>query len=169
METNRFVKKSLTTLCLLMLLALGASAGAAEVNDAAALRGIKEGKGVYLVSLDNPQKLALYLEIIKETHRSMAAQGVKPDIVLVFVGASVRFLVSEPEPELAEAKPALQSVAGSVQDLNRLGVRQEVCVIATELFKVPLDRLLPGLIPVGNGFNSLIGYQAKGYGLVPIF
>jgi len=169
METNRFVQKSLTSLFLLMLLALGASAGAAEFDDTAALGGIKDGKGVYLVSLDNPQKLALYLEIIQETHRSMTAQGVKPNFVLVFVGASVRFLVSEPGPELAEAKPALQSVAGSIRELDRLGVRQEVCVIATEFFNVPLDNLLPSLIPVGNGFNSLIGYQAKGYGLVPIF
>jgi len=168
MENHRFMKKSLTTLCLLVLLALGVSAGAAEIDDTVALAGIKEGKGVYLVSLDNPQKLALYLEIIKGTHRSMAAQGVKPDFVLVFVGASVRLLVSEPGPELVEAIPALQSVAASVEELSRLGVRQEVCVIATEFFKVPLDKLLPGLTPVGNGFNSLIGYQARGYGLVPV-
>jgi len=169
MRQKAMMKKSLAALFMLVLLTTGVSAGAAEIDDAAALAGLKEGKGVYLVSLDNPQKLALYLEVIKGTHQSMAAQGVQPDFVLVFVGATVRFLSIEPGPELAEAKSALQSIAASVRELSKLGVRQEVCVIAADLFKVPRDKLLPETTLVGNGFSSLIGYQARGYGLVPIF
>ncbi|SIN75448.1 DsrE family protein [Halodesulfovibrio marinisediminis] len=169
MKSLPLVQKYLSTLLMLIFLALGTNANAAEINDSVALSGIKEGKGVYLISLDNPQKTALYLEIIKSTHQSMAAQGVKPDFILVFVGATVRFLTTEPAEEAKEIKPVLQSIASSVKALKELGVRQEVCVIATNFFKVPNEKLLPGLSLVGNGFTSLIGYQAKGYGLVPIF
>lgn len=169
MNQGTFIKKSVTALFMFVLLALGTNAGASEINDAVALSGLKEGKGVYLVSLDKPQKAALYLEIIKETHKSMDAQGVKPDFVVVFVGSTVRFLTTEPAADLKKAKPALESIASSIKELKKLGVRQEVCVIATNFFKVPNDKLLPELTLVGNGFTSLIGFQAKGYGLVPIF
>ena len=169
MRSLSVAQKTLCTLLMVIFLTLGANANAAEINDSAALSGIKEGKGVYLISLDKPQKAALYLEIIKSTHQSMAAQGVKPDFILVYVGATVRFLTTEPAEEFTEIKPVLQSIASSVKELNELGVQQEVCVIATNFFKVPNEKLLPGLSLVGNGFTSLIGYQAKGYGLVPIF
>ena len=169
MKQKTFIKKSVTSLVLFTLLILGTTAGASEINDADALSGLTNGKGVYLISLDKPQKAALYLAIIKDTHQSMAAQGVKPDFIVVFVGSTVRFLTTEPAAELREAKPALESIAASIKELKKLGVRQEVCVIATDFFKISKDDLLPQLSLVGNGFSSLIGYQAKGYGLVPIF
>lgn len=169
MKSLALAQKSLSTFLMLIFLALGANANATEINDSVALSGIKEGKGVYLISLDNPQKAALYLEIIKSTHQSMTAQGVEPNFVLVFVGETVRFLTTEPAEEYKEIKPVLQAIASSIKELKKLGVRQEVCVIATNFFNVPNEKMLPGLSLVGNGFTSLIGYQAKGYGLVPIF
>lgn len=163
------LKATLTVLALLATLVFAMNAPAVEYNDAAALKGVKTGKGIFLVNLDNPQKAALYLSIIKSTHESMEKQKTKPDFVVVFVGQTVRFLTTEPEAELASKyKESLESIALSVKALNGKGVRQEVCVIATDFFKVSNDKLLPGLKPVGNGFTSLIGYQGKGYGLVPV-
>lgn len=153
-----------------LFLGLAGGAGAVEYRDTAALKGLKQGKGIFEVNLDNPQKTALYLEIIKSTHQSMAKQKVKPDFIIVFVGPTVKFLTTAPESELAgKHGDALKAIAASIRDLKRLGVKMEICVIANDFFKVPNDKILPDLSLVGNGFISLIGYQGKGYGLVPVF
>ncbi len=151
-----------------MLLLLTTGSWGMEINDAPALGGLQEGKGVFLVNSDNPEKTALYLEIIKGTYLSMAQQQVKPDFIVVFIGPTVRFLTTEPGAELAAHKEALTAITASVKALGDLGVALEICAIATDFFKVPNNKLLPELNLVANGFNSLIGYQNKGYGLVPI-
>lgn len=152
---------------ILLLLATGSLA--MEFKDSSALAGLTDGKGVFLVDTDNPEKTALYLDIIKGTYQSMAQQQVKPDFVVVFIGPTVRFLSTVPAAELAGSAEALSSIADSVAALGNLGVKQEICAIATDFFKVSNDKLLPELALIGNGFISLIGYQNKGYGLVPIF
>lgn len=170
------MKKTMGTMAATFILAFGlflglaSSAGTAEYRDAAALKGLKQGKGIFEVNLDSPQKTALYLEIIKSTHQNMTKQKVKPDFIIVFVGPTVKFLTTAPESELAgKHGDALKAIAASISDLKRLGVKMEICVIANDLFKVPNDKILPELSLVGNGFISLIGYQGKGYGLVPVF
>ncbi len=50
-----------------------------------------------------------------------------------------------------------------------MGVRQEVCAIATRVMGVDNASLHEGLTVVADGFISLIGYQTQGYRLVPIF
>jgi len=152
-----------------MLLVLASGSWGMAYNDASALAGLKEGKGVFLVDTDSPEKVALYLEIIQGTYQSMTQQQVKPDFIVLFIGPTVRFLSTVPFAELSKSGEALTSIAASLKALDKLGVRLEICAIATDFFKVPNDKLLPELEIIGNGFNSLIGYQNKGYGLVPIF
>ncbi len=164
------VKLVMAVLFMTFSLGAGVSAWAGQSNDAAALKGVKQGKGIFLLNVDSPQKAALYLNIISDTHKTMAAQKVKPDFVVVFVGATVRFLTTAPDAELAATqKEALASIAASIKGLKEKGVKLEICEIATDFFKVSNDKLLPELKLIGNGFTSLIGYQSKGYGLVPIF
>lgn len=163
------VKGTLALLVLMVSLAFAMNAPAAEYNDADALKGVKIGKGIYMVNLDNPQKTALYLGIINATYDSMKKQKTRPDFVVVFIGQTVRFLTTEPETALAaQHKDSLRDIAATVNTLKSKGVRLEICEIATGFFKVNNDKLIPGLKVVGNGFTSLIGYQSKGYGLVPV-
>lgn len=164
------VKMAMAALFLAFSLTAGMNAWAGQSNDTTALKGVKQGKGIFLLNVDSPQKAALYLNIISDTHKTMAAQKVKPDFVVVFVGATVRFLTTAPDAELAATqKEALASIAASIKGLKEKGVKLEICEIATDFFKVSNDKLLPELKLIGNGFTSLIGYQSKGYGLVPIF
>ena len=100
---------------------------------------------------------------------TMVAQKVKPDFIIVFVGATVRFFTTAPDAELFEKqKETLAAIAASVRELKKKGVRMEVCEIATNFFKVPSGTLFPELKLIGNGFTSLIGYQSRGYRLVPV-
>ena len=52
--------------------------------------------------------------------------------------------------------------------LKARGVRFEVCAVAMRVFKADPARLIPEAKLVANVFNSLIGYQAKGYALIAI-
>jgi intracellular sulfur oxidation DsrE/DsrF family protein len=158
-------------LCMLLFAPLlPVQAATAPINDAAALQGVKEGKGVFLIDFSDPKKTAFYLEIIRGTHAGLTRQGVKPRFVVVYIGPTVRFLSTKPDDELElEQGDALKAIAEQVKELNKLGVRQEICAIATRVFKVPNETILPGLTLVGDGFISLIGWQTQGYKLVPLF
>lgn len=160
-----------TLFAVLMLLAsTTAQAGKVVINDAAALGDLKTGKGVFLVDIGDPGKLNFYLEVIQGSYKGMKDQGVDPDFILVFIGPSVKYLSTSPSPETEqEAGGVLMEIESNVETLATLGVRQEVCAVATRVFGIDNETLLPGLTPVGDGFISIIGYQSQGYHLVPVY
>lgn len=140
------------------------------IKDTAALGDLKVGKGVFLIDFTNPKKTAFYLDVIRGTHAGMKAQGVEPDFVLVFIGQTVAYLSTQPSDELMlEFGKELREIAGHVAALHALGVRMEVCAVATRVFGVDNEKILPEMHVVGDGFISLIGWQSQGYKLVPIF
>ncbi|MBD3617882.1 MAG: DsrE family protein [Chromatiales bacterium] len=160
----------LTTLLLGLALLLPAHAADTPASDARALGDLERGQGVFLVDIGDPGKLAFYLEVIEGTHANLLRQDVTPDFVLVYIGPSVKYLSRTPDEDaLFEHHDALERIAASIARLEALGVRQEVCAVATRVFGIENDSLLPGLSLVGDGFVSLIGWQAQGYHLVPVF
>ncbi len=168
--------KKLVPVLLLALCCLGSAPLVAaekkpeKPNDAMALNGIKEARGVFLIDFTNPQKTAFYLKIIHGTYRNFVDQGVKPDLVLVFIGETVKYLTTAPDETLQfEFNEQLKSIAESVDKFHEMGVRMEVCSVATEVFNVDNETILPGMTLVRDGFISLIGWQTQGYKLVPIF
>ena len=140
------------------------------INDQAALGDLKVGKGVFLVDIGEAKKLNFYLEVIQGTYKGMKEQGVEPEFMLVFIGPSVKYLSTSPSPETEqEAGGVLLEIESNVEALAALGVKQEVCAVATRVFGIDNKTLLAGLTPVGDGFISLIGYQSQGYHLVPVY
>ncbi|MEJ2619705.1 MAG: DsrE family protein [Candidatus Thiodiazotropha sp.] len=140
------------------------------IDDSAALNGVDTTKSVFLIDFTNPRKTAFYLDIIRGTHEGLVRQGVKPNMVLVFIGETVRYLSTKPDDELElEFGEELKSIADSAKLLHQKGVRMEVCAIANRVFKVDNDSILPQMEVVGDGFISLIGWQTQGHKLVPIF
>lgn len=140
------------------------------INDAAALIGVEATKSVFLIDFTNPKKTAFYMDIIRGTHDGLVRQGVTPNMVLVFIGQTVKYLSTEPEELLAmEYEEELKSIAESAKALKANGVRMEVCAVATKVFEVENSTVLPEMDVVGDGFISLIGWQTQGHKLVPIF
>ncbi|MCG8488075.1 MAG: DsrE family protein [Chromatiales bacterium] len=140
------------------------------INDSAALNGVKATKSVFLIDFTNPRKTAFYLDIIRGTHEGLVRQGVTPNMVLVFIGETVRYLSTKPDDTLElEFGDDLKSIAETAKILGQKGVRMEVCAIANRVFKVDNDTILPQMEVVGDGFISLIGWQTQGHKLVPIF
>jgi intracellular sulfur oxidation DsrE/DsrF family protein len=157
----------------LLLFGLGITPSRADppgIDDRAALAGVEQARGVFLIDFTNPKKTAFYLDIIEGTHAGLVRQGAKPDLVLVFIGETVKYLTTKPEEVLEmEYGDELASIAESVETLAGLGVRMEVCAVATRVFGIDNASILPGMQVVGDGFISLIGWQTQGYKLVPIF
>ena len=140
------------------------------INDQAALGDLKVGKGVFLVDIGDAKKLNFYLEVIQGTLKGMKSQGVDPDFILVYIGPSVKYLSTSPSPETEQvAGGVLMEIESNVESLAALGVKQEICAVATRVFGIENDAVLDDLSLVGDGFISLIGYQAQGYHLVPVF
>lgn len=156
---------------LIFLLASGlASASQDTIDDHAALGDLKSGKGVFLVDIGDAKKLNFYLEVIQGTYANMNSQGVRPDFIIVYIGPSVKYLTSSPSDETEKAVgDILLDIESNVSALASLGVKQEICSVATGVFGIDNKTLLPGLTLIGDGFISLIGYQAQGYHLVPVF
>ncbi len=138
-------------------------------NDAAALEGVEHGKVVFDINNSSASALNLYLAVIRETHDDLIRQGVEPDIILAFRGPAVTLVSTDRERFDHTDSDALNQIADHIADLQMFGVRMEGCSVATRLFQVDNNTLLDGIDPVGNTFVSLIGYQARGYAVIPIY
>lgn len=164
---KRFSAVVVTVICL-SISALPAMATKKAPLDTAALKGVKNGKGFFDVNNGDPEALPLYLAVIKETYTGLKTQGVKPDLIVAFRGKAVK-LVSIARANLdADQKDALKQSDALIKELAAMGVKFEVCAIATRLFGVENDSITPQVKLVGNTFISSIGYQSKGYAIIPI-
>jgi len=165
------IKRSVLSLMSAAVLAVamhGPAHAADPINDAAALAGVAEAKGVFQIDFTEAEKTAFYLEIIRGTHDNFVRQGLDPDLVIVFIGPTVQFLSTEASEDIAD--PAtLMRIESEVARLAEFGVRLEVCAVATEVFGVDNDTLFDGLKLTGDGFVSMIGWQAQGYHPVTMF
>jgi len=166
---NNLFLKTLNTL-LLALAINTVQATESVIDDRTSLGDLKVGKGVFLVDIGDAKKLNFYLEVIQGTYKGMKAQGVEPDFILVYIGPSVKYLSSAPSGETEQdAGGTLLEIESNVEALAELGIKQEVCAVATRVFGIDNKTVFPDLTLVGDGFISLIGYQAQGYHLVPVF
>ncbi len=155
---------------MILLVMMSANAATAEINDSRALGALETGKGVFLVDIGDAKKLNFYLEVIQGTYKSMQAQNVTADFILVYIGPSVKYLTSRPAQETESVSGAiLMDIESNIEKLAELGVRQEICSVATDAFGLDNKFLFDDLQLIGDGFISLIGYQAQGYHLVPVF
>lgn len=141
----------------------------ASLKDTQALHDMKVAKGVFLLNVKEPGKMAHVLKVIEETQQGLAAQQVKPETVVVVIGPSVAFLTKDRRGIPYTEQKAVADVHGWLVKLKKAGVRTEVCGIAMHNMDVTPAMLVPEVTAVGNGYISAIGYQAQGYQLVPVF
>ncbi|MDF1529021.1 MAG: hypothetical protein P1R74_07810 [Sedimenticola sp.] len=167
MTQNKFIFL-LTLTCSLLL--IPAFALAQKPDDAHALSGVKTGKVAWDVTVGSPAKLLMYLGVIEETYDDLKRQGVEPDMVFAFHGPVLNLISTDrtdvPLDQEADYDKVTEKLKGL---LARPGVRMEACSVATRLMGLDSGKFLDGIHYVGNTFVSQIGYQAKGYALIPIY
>ncbi len=167
----RAIAKSLSLTLLLSICAIyGKPVSAAVLNDAHALRGLHAAKAVFLINVKKPQVLANVVRVANMAYTSMARQGVKPHFVMVIIGPDVAFLTKNMVGLSYGQREAAAHLQNEVKEMTHEGIRFEACGVslADEVDINPHD-LIPQVHAVGNGFISAIGYQAKGYALVPFY
>ena len=135
-----------------------------------ALKGVKGVNVVFDVSLGNPKVANLVFWAVKnvyedETVRALAAP---PRVAVVFHGPAVKLISTDRTGFKAEEIAELDKFAGMIRQLKKDGVKLEVCDYALKVMGVDPATVMPEVDHVGNGFISVIGYQAQGYAVVRI-
>jgi intracellular sulfur oxidation DsrE/DsrF family protein len=147
------------------------ASGYASAEEYAALKGLKSVKAIFDVRAGSPKSAALQLKLIHDTFKDKSLKTItkKPAFVVVFIGPSVKLISKNREGFSPEDQKLLDEIAGTVSAMAKSGIRLEICLFAAKVFGVDPGSVLPEIKQVGNGWISLIGYQAKGYSLVPAY
>jgi intracellular sulfur oxidation DsrE/DsrF family protein len=137
-------------------------------NDRAALSGLSEVKVAFDVTNGDGKALLAQLNVIEETRQSLIKQGVKPQFVIAFRGPATKLVQKDQSQIKAEDREYAAKIAEKINALRSAdGVASiEQCAIAVRLAGTKPDDLVPGVKLVGNGWISLMAYEAKGYGYI---
>lgn len=154
--------------CILAIGPVNSAWALEELNDIDALESVQSTKTLFDINVTTAKKLELYLQVIEQTYDDLVRQQQIPVFVIAFRGASVRLITKETWAFSDEDQESIKKAAELIKKLSNQGVKIEACSIATRLFKVDNKTILPEVKVVGNTFVSLVGYQTKGYALVPI-
>lgn len=158
-------------LCTLLCVSVAWAAEPADTGsrDTAALQGLKNAKGVFMLDVKDPGRMSHVLKVIDETRDGLARQNVKPELVVVVIGPSVAFLTKDRRGISYTDQRAVSELQSTAGKLKKAGVRIELCGLALRGLDVTPGMLIPEVTAVGNGYISAIGYQAQGYQLVPVY
>ncbi|MCX7169954.1 MAG: hypothetical protein NTY41_06560 [Proteobacteria bacterium] len=150
---------------ILLGMLVACSTGAHATDDSAALAGLKEGKIAFDIHEGNPKLLLGKLNVIDETRQSLIQQGVKPRFIVAFRGASTRLVQTDQEMIKPEDREMASKIAERIKEMSRApGVEGfEQCAVASRAQETKTELVLPDIQVVGNGFISLMAYQARGY------
>jgi len=167
------MKKStnITIMIILTVCLLVVTAGNVFSEEYSTLKGLKSVKAVFDFEMGNPQSALLHLKVIHQTFKDKNLRAItkKPDFVIIFIGPSVKLTSKNKAGFTAEDQKILDEFASTISEMSKDGVKLEICLIAAKLFGVEPSSILPDVKQVGNGWISLIGHEAKGYALVPVF
>jgi len=162
-------KKTIVLLSLIIVISLMCSAATVFAEEYDALKGVKSAKTIFDFRIGDPKSAAVHMDLIHQTYKDLAAMKKKPEIVVVFIGPSVKLVSKNREGFSPEDQKTLTDMAKTISMMSKDGIKFELCLVAAKLLKVDPASLLPEIKAVANGWISEIGYQAQGYSLVPAF
>jgi intracellular sulfur oxidation DsrE/DsrF family protein len=136
----------------------------------AALDGVRRVKAVFDVSLGSPQMANVVFWAVNNVYEdeSVRALPEPPKAVVVFHGPAVKLISTNHKDFKESDKKALDEFANMIRRMKKAGVKLEVCLYALNVLDVDPATILPEVDKVGNGFISVVGYQAQGYSVVTI-
>jgi intracellular sulfur oxidation DsrE/DsrF family protein len=155
---------------LTVILALLSGAAPALAGEYAALAGVKGLDAVFDYGQGSPTMTAVVFPAIKEVYedKNVRALPAPPRTVIVFHGPAVKLISTDRKGFDKADLPALDKVAAMIRQFKKDGVKMEVCMYAVKVMGVDPATLMPEIDQVGNGFISVLGYQAQGYSVVSV-
>ena len=144
------------------------SAGAKAADDHASLTGLKDVKVAFDLKEGDGKLLLSRLDVIDETRQSLIQQGVTPHFILAFRGPATKLVQTDPDKIKPEDRAMAAKIATRIKEMSRSpGVDGfEQCAVAAREQGTKTELVLPEIRVVGNGFVSLMAYQAKGYAYI---
>jgi len=161
--------KMISLLGLFMAISLLCVASGTSGEEYKSMKGLKSVKAVFDERISNPQSAAFHLKIIHQTYKEFAAMKKNSVFVVVFTGPSVKLMSKNKEGFSSEEQKSLDEIANTISAMSKDGINLEMCLVAAKVFNVDPSSVLPEIKTVGNGWISIIGYQAQGYSLVPVY
>jgi len=168
MERKTRVIVSIVVASIFMLAVVVGPATAATYES---LAGLKSIKAIFDVRAANAKSAAMQLKLIHDTYKDKSIRAVskKPSFVVAFMGPAVKLISKDKQGFSAEDQKAMDEIAQTVQAMAKDGIKLEVCDFAVKAFGGDAASILPEIKHMPNGWITLIGYQAKGYSLVPVY
>ena len=166
MKANR---RKIVAVCLAAFFVVLSSLSWALAEEYNAMKGVKAVNVMFDMRDANLQTAIVHLNLIHDTYKDQVAMKKKPVFVVVFMGGSVKLISTDHRGFKAEEENSLKEIAGIVSKMSKEGIRVEACLFAAKVFGVEPASILPEIQRVGNGWISEIGYQARGYSLVPVY
>jgi len=154
------MKTKLVALIIVISLVSAICTVSAQSNEA--MSAVKSAKAMFDFRINEPKSAAVHMDVIQQTYADLKAMKKKPVFVVVFMGPSVK-LLSKNNPEFSP------EIANMISTMAREGIKFEICMIAVRILDVDPLFILPEIKKVDNGWVSEIGYQHKGYSLVPVY
>lgn len=163
---NPFLKV-IMALSLIGLFAVPSVSGT-NFDNSRSLKGLKQAQVYFDVSLKDDKLLVLRMELVDRTVKQMEEAGLDVNGVVGFRGGASRFITQNDHYVLEEEVSNKRKIQDWVKRLSSKGIAVEQCAIAAEILDIPTKDFLPEVTVVGNAYISLVGYQAKGYSVVPM-
>ena len=144
------------------------SAGAKAADDHASLTGLKDVKVAFDLKEGDGKLLLSRLDVIDETRQSLIQQGVTPHFILAFRGPATKLVQTDPDKIKPEDRAMAAKIAIRMKEMSGAPgvVVLEQCAVAAREQGTKTELVLPEIRVVGNGFVSLMAYQAKGYAYI---
>lgn len=144
------------------------SVSGTNFDNSRSLKGLKQAQVYFDVSLKDDRLLVLRMELVDRTVKQMEEAGLDVDGVIGFRGGASRFITQNDYYVLEEEVSNKRKIQDWVKRFSSKGIAVEQCAIAAEILDIPTKDFLPEVTVVGNAYVSLVGYQAKGYSVVPM-
>ena len=135
------------------------------------LKGVGLPNAVFDFRIGDPNSAAIHLDLIYNTFKdqNLLIKSEKPDFALIFMGPAVKLVSKNRTGFTSEDQKQLDAIARTVSEMSKDGIKLEICLAAVHLMGVDTASIFPEIKQVANGWISAIGYQHKGYALVPAF
>lgn len=141
----------------------------ASAEEYDAMKGIDSAKVFFDMRDGIPKGAAVHMKLIHDTYKELVAMKKKPVFVVVFMGSSVKLISSNRSEFSSEEQKYLDEIADTISKMSKADIHLEVCLAAVKYFGVEPASIQSEIKQVGNGWISEIGYQARGYQLVPVY
>jgi intracellular sulfur oxidation DsrE/DsrF family protein len=135
-----------------------------------ALNGVSQVKAVFDVSQASANTSNLIFWAVRNVYQDSDVKGLAkpPKAAVVFHGPAVRLLSTDKKHYKRQNQSEVAKFHTLLRQMKADGVKLEVCKYALKVLKVDPKSVIPEIDRVGNGFVSIVGYQAQGYHVVRI-